>query len=75
MRPFSLDYCANVFDDFSELHGDRLFADDRAVVAGFARLMVWKVMVIGTQKGRDTKENILRTSAPPIRKVTARRFV
>ena len=48
------------FTGFSELHGDRLFAEDRAVVGGFACLGGHKVMVIGTQKGRDTKENILR---------------
>jgi acetyl-CoA carboxylase carboxyl transferase subunit alpha len=59
-RPFTLDYLARTFTDFSELHGDRLYADDRAVVGGFARLEGEKVMVIGTQKGRDTKENILR---------------
>lgn len=59
-RPFTLDYCRLIFSDFSELHGDRLYADDRAVVGGFAKLEDRKVMVIGTQKGRDTKENILR---------------
>jgi acetyl-CoA carboxylase carboxyl transferase subunit alpha len=59
-RPFSLDYLQTAFTDFSELHGDRLFADDRAVVGGFARLEDRKVMVIGTQKGRETKENIRR---------------
>jgi acetyl-CoA carboxylase carboxyl transferase subunit alpha len=59
-RPFMLDYAAMTFSDFSELHGDRLFADDHAVVGGFARLGEHRVMLIGTQKGRDTKENILR---------------
>ncbi|HXG49487.1 MAG TPA: acetyl-CoA carboxylase carboxyltransferase subunit alpha [Methylomirabilota bacterium] len=59
-RPFTLDYLAKTFSDFSELHGDRLFAEDRAIVGGFARLDQHKVMVIGTQKGRDTKENIRR---------------
>lgn len=59
-RPFTLDYLGAAFTDFSELHGDRLFAEDRAVVGGFARLGSHKVMVIGTQRGRDTKENILR---------------
>jgi acetyl-CoA carboxylase carboxyl transferase subunit alpha len=49
-----------MFTDFSELHGDRLFADDHAVVGGLAKLDDQKVMVIGTQKGRDTKENIKR---------------
>src|SRR5437588_831367 len=59
-RPFSLDYLESAFTDFSELHGDRLYAEDRAVVGGFACLGAHKVMVVGTQKGRDTKENILR---------------
>jgi acetyl-CoA carboxylase carboxyl transferase subunit alpha len=55
-----LDYVALAFSDFSELHGDRLYADDHAVVGGLARLDDHKVVVIGTQKGRDTKENIRR---------------
>jgi acetyl-CoA carboxylase carboxyl transferase subunit alpha len=59
-RPFSLDYLQSTFTGFSELHGDRLYADDRALVGGFAYLGEHKVMVIGTQKGRDTRENILR---------------
>lgn len=59
-RPYSLDYFATVFTDFAELHGDRLYSDDHAVVGGFARLGDQKVMVIGTQKGRETKENIRR---------------
>jgi acetyl-CoA carboxylase carboxyl transferase subunit alpha len=59
-RPFTLDYIATAFTDFSELHGDRLYAEDRAMVGGFAKLGDHRVMVIGTQKGRDTKENILR---------------
>jgi acetyl-CoA carboxylase carboxyl transferase subunit alpha len=59
-RPYTLDYLQMAFSDFSELHGDRLFSDDRAMVGGFARLEDHKVMVIGTQKGRETKENILR---------------
>src|SRR5688572_18216326 len=59
-RPFTADYFQTTFSDFVELHGDRLFADDRAVMGGFARLDGRKVVVIGTQKGRDTKENIRR---------------
>ena len=59
-RPFALDYLGMTFSDFQELHGDRLFAEDRAVVGGFARLADQRVVVIGTQKGRDTKENIRR---------------
>ncbi|HLX71861.1 MAG TPA: acetyl-CoA carboxylase carboxyltransferase subunit alpha, partial [Verrucomicrobiae bacterium] len=59
-RPFTLDYIKLAFTDFSELHGDRLYSEDRAIVGGFAKLGEQKVMVLGTQKGRDTKENILR---------------
>ncbi|MCO5052686.1 MAG: acetyl-CoA carboxylase carboxyltransferase subunit alpha [Verrucomicrobiae bacterium] len=60
LRPYTLDYIKLAFSDFEELHGDRLYADDRAVVGGLAKLGEHRVMVIGTQKGRDTKENILR---------------
>jgi len=59
-RPFSLDYVSTIFTDFCELHGDRLFADDHAMIGGFAKLGEHKVVIIGTQKGRDTKENIRR---------------
>lgn len=59
-RPYTLDYIGTVFRDFQELHGDRLFADDQAMVGGFARLGHRRLVVIGTQKGRDTKENIRR---------------
>ena len=59
-RPYSLDYIEHTFSGFSELHGDRLFHDDHAIVAGFAMLGENRVMVVGTQKGRDTKENIKR---------------
>lgn len=59
-RPYALDYIQHAFSGFEELHGDRMFGDDRAVVGGFAMLGGHRVMVIGTQKGRDTKENILR---------------
>jgi acetyl-CoA carboxylase carboxyl transferase subunit alpha len=59
-RPFTLDYLSTTFSDFQEIHGDRLFAEDRAVVGGFARIDQQKVVVLGTQKGRDTKENIRR---------------
>lgn len=60
LRPFTLDYVRLAFSDFSELHGDRLYADDAAIVGGFAKLGVHRVMLIGTQKGRETKENIRR---------------
>src|SRR5881628_154012 len=56
-RPYTLDYIRETFSDFHELHGDRLYAEDRAIAAGFARLGDHKVLVLGTQKGRDTKEN------------------
>ena len=59
-RPYTLDYLRTAFTDFEELHGDRLFAEDRAIVGGFAKLGDQRVVVLGTQKGRDTKENILR---------------
>src|ERR1039458_6200992 len=59
-RPYTLDYFRKTFSDFQELHGDRLFAEDHAMVGGFAKLGEHRVVVIGTQKGRDTKENILR---------------
>src|SRR5271167_3601850 len=59
-RPYTLDYINLAFTDFHELHGDRLFAEDRAMIGGFARLGEHRVVVIGTQKGRDTKERILR---------------
>jgi len=59
-RPYALDYLRTVFSDFVELHGDRLFRDDPAIVGGWARLEGETVMVIGHQKGRDTKENLKR---------------
>src|SRR2546430_14060088 len=59
-RPYTLDYLSTVFTDFVELHGDRLFRDDPAIVGGWARLDGMSVMVIGHQKGRDTKENLRR---------------
>jgi len=59
-RPYTLDYLNSTFGDFRELHGDRLFAEDRAIVGGFAKLGEHRVLVVGTQKGRETKENILR---------------
>jgi acetyl-CoA carboxylase carboxyl transferase subunit alpha len=59
-RPYTLDYIRIVFSDFVELHGDRLYRDDPAIVGGWARLEGASVMVIGHQKGRDTKENLRR---------------
>lgn len=59
-RPYTLDYIRMMMSEFTELHGDRSFGDDKAIVGGFARLEEQKIMVIGHQKGRDTKENLLR---------------
>lgn len=59
-RPFTLDYIDHCFDDFMELHGDRHIGDDDAMPAGFARLEGRRCVVIGHQKGRNTKENLLR---------------
>ncbi len=59
-RPYMLDYVEHSFDDFLELHGDRHIGEDEAMPGGFARLEGRKVMVIGHQKGRDTKENLRR---------------
>jgi acetyl-CoA carboxylase carboxyl transferase subunit alpha len=64
-RPYTLDYIENIFTDFDELHGDRTFADDQAIVGGLARLNGMPVMVIGQQKGRDTKEKVLRNFGMP----------
>jgi len=64
-RPYSLDYIAACFTGFEELHGDRHFADDPAIVGGLAWLEQRPVMVIGQQKGRDTKENLLRRFGMP----------
>jgi len=65
MRPYTLDYVDRIFTDFQELHGDRAYADDHALVGGLARLDGMPVMVLGQQKGRDTKENILRNFGMP----------
>ncbi|MBP7836396.1 MAG: acetyl-CoA carboxylase carboxyltransferase subunit alpha, partial [Candidatus Omnitrophica bacterium] len=59
-RPYTLDYINLIMSDFIELHGDRLFSDDKAIVCGLAKLDKQKVAVIGHQKGRDTKENLKR---------------
>ncbi len=65
LRPYTLDYLEALFTDFQELHGDRAFADDHAIVGGLARLDGRPVMVIGHQKGRDTKEKIYRNFGMP----------
>jgi len=64
-RPYTLDYLANIFTEFDELHGDRNFADDAALVGGIARLDGKPVMVIGHQKGRDVKEKVRRNFGMP----------
>ena len=64
-RPYTLDYINGLFTDFDELHGDRVFADDPAIVGGMARFDGQPVMVIGHQKGRDTKEKIYRNFGMP----------
>ncbi len=64
-RPYTLDYVQNLFTDFDELHGDRTFSDDAAIVGGMGRFNGQTVMVIGHQKGRDTKEKIRRNFGMP----------
>lgn len=64
-RPYTLDYIIRIFTDFEELHGDRHYADDHAIVGGVARLDDKPVMVIGQQKGRDTKEKLQRNFGMP----------
>src|ERR1041385_2854034 len=64
-RPHSLDYIQRLFTDFHELHGDRAFADDHAIVAGMAWFEGRPVMIIGQQKGRDTKQKVLRNWGMP----------
>jgi acetyl-CoA carboxylase carboxyl transferase subunit alpha len=64
-RPYTLDYINNIFTDFQELHGDRSFADDSSMVGGLARFSNQTVMVIGHQKGRDTKEKLARNFGMP----------
>ena len=64
-RPYLLDYIERIFTDFEELHGDRAFADDHAIVGGVARFEGRSVMVVGHQKGRDTKEKLHRNFGMP----------
>ncbi|MFY9328164.1 MAG: acetyl-CoA carboxylase carboxyltransferase subunit alpha [Georgfuchsia sp.] len=64
-RPYTLDYVKHAFTDFEELHGDRSFADDKAIIGGLARFNGQSCMVIGHQKGRDTKEKIQRNFGMP----------
>src|SRR5271163_2660720 len=64
-RPYTLDYAAMIFTDWQELHGDRMYSDDLAIVGGLARLEGTPVMLIGHQKGRDTKERVRRNYGMP----------
>jgi acetyl-CoA carboxylase carboxyl transferase subunit alpha len=64
-RPYTLDYATTVFDEFQELHGDRMYSDDQAIVGGLARLEGKPVVLIGHQKGRDTKERVRRNYGMP----------
>lgn len=64
-RPYTLDYIERIFSEFEELHGDRLFADDPAIIGGLARLDGCSVVVIGHQKGRDTREKVERNFGMP----------
>jgi acetyl-CoA carboxylase carboxyl transferase subunit alpha len=65
MRPYPLDYIERIFPDFSEIHGDRGFADDAAMICGMARFQGREVGVLGTQKGRDTKQRVYRNFGQP----------
>ena len=65
LRPYTLDYVEKIFDEFHELHGDRSFADDHAIVGGLARFRGRSVVFIGQQKGRDTKAKIFRNFGMP----------
>jgi acetyl-CoA carboxylase carboxyl transferase subunit alpha len=65
LRPYTLDYAVTVCDEFNELHGDRMYADDQAIIGGLARLAGKPVMLIGHQKGRDTKERVRRNYGMP----------
>lgn len=64
-RPYTLDYVSRLCEDFVELHGDRTFSDDRAIVAGFAKFRGKSVLIVGHQKGRGTRENMMRNFGMP----------
>jgi acetyl-CoA carboxylase carboxyl transferase subunit alpha len=65
LRPYTLDYIGMLVPDFTELHGDRLYGDDKAVVAGLGTIEGRRLFIIGQQKGRDTKENLIRNFGSP----------
>ncbi|MGP1616010.1 MAG: acetyl-CoA carboxylase carboxyl transferase subunit alpha, partial [Pollutimonas bauzanensis] len=64
-RPYTLDYVREIFTDYHELHGDRMYADDQAIIGGLARFNGTPCMIIGHQKGRDTKERAMRNFGMP----------
>lgn len=65
LRPYTLDYITNMFGDFIEIHGDRMFGDDKAIICGFAKIDNESVMLIGHQKGRESKEKVFRNFGMP----------
>tara|TARA_B100000035_G_scaffold312825_1_gene325132 strand:- start:631 stop:1596 length:966 start_codon:yes stop_codon:yes gene_type:complete len=65
LRPYTLDYIGNMFSNFIEIHGDRMFGDDKAIICGLAKLDDTPVMLIGHQKGRDSKEKVYRNFGMP----------
>ena len=65
LRPYTLDYVTNMFSDFIEIHGDRMFGDDKAIICGFAKIDTESVMLIGHQKGRESKEKVFRNFGMP----------
>src|SRR5580692_9054709 len=73
-RPQSLDYIERIFTDFSEIHGDRGFGDDAAIICGMARFHGDEVLIVATQKGRDMKQRVHRNFARRIPRDIARRF-
>jgi len=72
-RPYTLDYVSMIFTDWHELHGDRMYSDDLAIVGGFGTARGTPVMLIGHQKGRDTKERVRRNYGMPKPRAIARR--
>src|SRR6266404_3424384 len=72
-RPYTLDFIGHLFEEWTEIHGDRKFSDDPAIVAGFARFRGTPCAIIGHQKGRNTKEKIYPTSASRGPRASARR--
>ena len=65
LRPYTLDYVSNIFDDFVQIHGDRMFGDDKAIICGLAKVDGRSIMLIGHQKGRDSKDKVFRNFGMP----------